>query len=242
MRYLLTFSYDGSAFFGYQKQKSKRTVQFEIETVLSKLFNQKVLISASGRTDAKVHANNQKAHFDVNKAFDCLKIKDSLNKMLPEDIYIKSISKVDISFHARYSVLKKEYLYKINVGEYNPFERNYVYQLNKKLDIEKMRLAIKDFIGENDYKSFSKSDYEEKDTIREIYKADIICEGSIITIDFIGNGFLRYMVRNMVGYLIQVGEGAKDCDVSLVLSYKDRTKAGITAPPEGLYLNEVFYN
>ena len=140
MRYLITFSYDGSNFYGYQIQNNERTVQGEIEKVLTKINgNKKITISASGRTDRGVHAINQKAHFDCE--LDGNKIFNSMNKMLPKDIYIKKIEKVDNDFHARFSVQKKEYIYIINMGEYDPLMRNYQYQYNKKLDVDKMKLA-----------------------------------------------------------------------------------------------------
>ncbi len=128
MRYLMTFSYDGTNFYGYQKQKNKRTVQDEIENVLSKINDKKISISASGRTDAGVHAINQKAHFDSSNEYDTDRLKHSMNKMLPDDIYIKNIKLVNDDFHARFNVTRKKYVYKINVGEYNPLDRNYIYQ------------------------------------------------------------------------------------------------------------------
>ena len=132
MRYLITFSYDGTNFYGYQKQINKRTVQGEIERVLSKINNEKIVISASGRTDAKVHAINQKAHFDLKKKFDQDKLINSMNKLLPKDIYIKRIEAVPDNFHARFNVKKKTYIYKINTGVYDPLTRNYIFQYNLK--------------------------------------------------------------------------------------------------------------
>lgn len=240
MRYLLTFSYDGSLFYGYQKQKNKRTIQEEIEKILSIIFNEKVIISASGRTDAKVHAFNQKAHFD-QKEMDLNKLKSALNKMLPKDIYIKDIQKVDNDFHARFDVIKKEYIYKVNVGNYNPIDRNYIYQYNKELNLEKMLEATKYLIGKHDFTSFT-SKQEEKDMVRTIYKIDIKKENNILTFTFIGNGFLRYMIRNIMGVLIAVGEEKIEPNyIKKILNAKDRTKALKTANPEGLYLSNVYY-
>ena len=238
----MTFTYDGSSYYGYQKQVDKLSIQDEIERVLSKIFNQKIKISSSGRTDRGVHALNQKAHFDVDKKVDLNKLKHSINSLINEDIYIKSIKKVKDDFHARYDVLRKEYIYKINIGEYNPIERNYVYQYNKELNIEEMKKGIKLFIGEHDFKSFS-TDTLDKDTIRTIYEAKITKNKNEITISFIGNGFLRYMVRNMVGVLIEIGEGKRDYkSITEILNAKDRTKSGIKAPSNGLYLKDVKYS
>ena len=211
-------------------------------TLLSKeLHGMKIKIHSSGRTDAKVHALCQTAHYDASKDMDLSKLVYSLNSLTNDDIYIKSIKKVSDNFHARYDVKEKEYIYKINVGEYNPLFRNYIYQYNRNLDIESMKKAIKLFLGKHDFKSFS-TDTLDKDTIREIYKVGITKNKNIITISFTGNGFLRYMVRNMVGLLIEIGEGKRSIDsVKEILKAKDRTKSGIKAPGMGLYLKHVKY-
>lgn len=244
MRYLMTFSYDGSNFYGYQKQNNERTVQGEIEKVLTKINgNNKVLISASGRTDRGVHAINQKAHFDM-EINDIDKLLNSLNKLLPSDIYIKKIEKVSDDFHARFNVLKKEYIYKINMGEYNPLMRNYIYQYNDKLDIQKMIEASKYFIGTHNFKSFTKclKEYEENDYVRTIYDISFDLEDDILIIKFIGSGFMRYMVRNLVGTLIEVGQNKKTCeDIIKILSSMNRCEAGKTIEACGLYLNDVYY-
>ena len=134
MRYFITFSYDGTAFNGYQKQPRVRTVQGELEKALKQINdNKEVSVSATGRTDAGVHALNQKAHFDLEKEFDIDKLKQGLNSLLPEDIYVKKVEKVPDNFHARFDAIGKEYVYIINMGEYNPLERHYVYQHFKKL-------------------------------------------------------------------------------------------------------------
>jgi len=243
MRYLLTFSYDGTNYSGYQKQPELITIQKVIEEALTKInSNHPVSIHASGRTDSGVHAINQKAHFDLNKEMDISRIQYSLNKLLPNDIYIKDIVEVNPDFHARFDVRKKEYIYKINIGEYNPIDVNYVLQYNKILDIEKMKKAIKYFEGEHNFRSFTKIDEEKESYIRTIYETDIELNDNIITIKFSGNGFLRYMVRNMVGLLIEIGELKKEPEEVLRLfEVQSRNEAGITASPNGLYLNNVYY-
>ena len=149
MRYFITFSYDGTAYKGYQKQPGEKTIQDEIEKILTKINGNKfVSVSATGRTDSGVHALNQKAHFDLEKDYNLEVLRNSLNKMLPDDIYIKKVEVVSESFHARFNVKSKEYIYRINVGEYNPIEKNYVYQYNKKLDIAEMERALKYLEGE----------------------------------------------------------------------------------------------
>lgn len=241
MRYLMTFSYDGTNFSGYQKQPYKRTIQEEIEKVLSKINNSQISISASGRTDAKVHAINQKAHFDTDKEWNLNTLYNSLNKLLPSDIHIKKIEIVNSDFHARFNVKKKIYVYKINLDEYNPLDRNYIYQYNKCLNIDKIKEATKYLIGEHDFTSFTKLD-EPKDCIRTIYNIDIKLDNNIMLLRFEGNGFLRYMVRNMVGTLIAVGENKiEPIYIEEILKSKNRANAFLTAPPEGLYLENVFY-
>ena len=246
MRYFMTFSYDGTAYSGYQKQPDKMTIQDELEKVLYKLNgDREVSVCSSGRTDAGVHALNQKAHFDMDKEYDVELLKNSINKMLPWDIYIKKIEIVDDNFHARFNVSAKEYIYKINTGEYNPIQKNYVYQFNKRLDVSEMERALKYLEGEHNFKSFTKSTDEIKDYNRKIIQTSLIRDTkniNEITISIMGTGFLRYMVRNIVGLLIEIGQGKyKSEDIFDILKAEDREAAGITAPPNGLYLKDVFY-
>ena len=175
MRYLITFSYDGTNFSGYQKQPRERTVQQELEKVLKQLNdNKKVEVHASGRTDAKVHALNQKAHFDIEVKITEEKLQKGMNSLLPEDIYIKKVEKVSDDFHARFNAIGKEYIYQINMGEYNPLERNYVYQYNKKLDIFEMERAMKYLEGTHNFKSFTKTDEEKNDYVRTLSQTNIL--------------------------------------------------------------------
>lgn len=245
-RYFITFSYDGSNFSGYQKQANKRTIQEEMEKVLTSINDkQKVDLCASGRTDAKVHALNQKGHFDLEKDLPVDKLKMGINSLLPGDIHVKKVERISENFHARYNANGKEYLYLLNMGEFNPIERNYVCQYNRKLDVASMERAIKYLEGTHDFKSFSKTDEDKEDYVRTISQANIIRDIkdlNRITFSFVGTGFLRYQIRNMVGTLIEVGEGKrKSEDMIHILDAKDRTVAGKTANPEGLYLRNVFY-
>lgn len=245
-RYLITFSYDGTNFFGYQKQPESRTVQTEIEKVLTQMnHNEPIEIHASGRTDAKVHALNQKAHFDLDTDMSEDRIKKSMNSLLPDDIYIKTVKEVADNFHARYNAKGKEYIYLINMGEYNPLERNYIYQYNHRLDVAEMERALKYLEGTHSFKSFTPPSDENADYIRTLSQTSIIRDTkdiNKITISFVGTGFMRYQVRNMVGTLIEVGEGKRKSEEMIaVLRSEDRTQAGKTANPEGLYLKNVFY-
>lgn len=246
MKYFMTFSYDGTNFNGYQKQPKKRTVQKEIEDVLKQINDGKcVSIYSSGRTDAGVHALNQKAHFEMNIKISPDRLIKGMNALLPSDIYIKQINMVDDDFHARFSAIGKEYVYKINMGEYNPIERNYVYQYCKKLDVVAMERGLKYLEGTHNYKSFVKTDEEIVDYVRTISQATIVRDSKDLNkliITFVGTGFLRYMVRNMVGLLIEIGEGKrKPEDIIEIFKDENRKSAGKTAPSCGLYLRNVFY-
>ena len=246
MRYLMTLSYDGTNFSGYQKQVKERTVQGELEKALKQINdNKKVEVHATGRTDAKVHAINQKAHFDMDTNIPIDKLIKGINSLLPEDIYVKKLENVSDEFHARFNALGKEYIYIINMGEYNPLERNYVYQYNKKLDVVEMERAMKYIEGTHNFKSFTKTDEEKNDYIRTISQTNLTRDSkdvNKITLSFVGTGFLRYMVRNIVGTLIEIGEGKRRSEeIITILNEEDRTKAGKTANPEGLYLKNVFY-
>ena len=246
MRYLITFSYDGSKYNGYQKQPNGNTVQDKLEEVLKGINdNNSVSVSASGRTDAGVHAINQKAHFDLKTKITPENLKKAMNSLLPGDIYVKSVVKVDDDFHARYNVKAKEYIYKINMGEYDPILKDYIYQYNKKLDVVEMERALKYIEGTHDFKSFTAGDDVREDYVRTIIQANLIRDlknVNMVTISFLGTGFLRYMVRNLVGTLIQIGEGKyKSTDIIDIMEAKDRRKAGICADACGLYLKDVFY-
>lgn len=246
MRYFITFSYDGSKYKGYQKQPRVKTIQSEIEKALKRINGGKpVVLVASGRTDAGVHAYNQRGHFDLDKPILCEKIKNGINSLIPDDIYVKSVHEVHDDFHARFDVKAKEYIYKINMGQYNPIEKDYVYQYNKKLDIPEIQRALKYLEGEHDFRSFVKIDEEKDNYIRTIVHTSLIRDiknVNQITLSFLGTGFMRYMIRNIVGMLIEIGEGKyKSEDIIKVLNAKDRKQAGICAPACGLYLNDVYY-
>ena len=246
MKYFMTFSYDGRNFNGYQKQPRKRTVQKEIEDVLKQINSGKsVSISASGRTDAGVHALNQKAHFEMNIQITPERLLKGMNSLLPADIYVKNIKLVEDDFHARFNAIGKEYVYKINMGEYDPIERDYVYQFCKKLDVVSMERGLKYLEGTHNFKSFVKTDDEIEDYVRTISQATVARDSKDLNkliITFVGTGFLRYMVRNMVGLLIEVGEGKrKPEDIIDILKQENRKLAGKTAPSCGLYLRNVFY-
>ena len=241
-RYLIDFSYSGANFSGYQKQPGKRTIQDELEKVLSSINNSPVKVVSSGRTDALVNARHQKAHFDLDKKIGAYKLNGALNSYLPDDIYVNSVTKVDNLFHARYMVKEKTYEYLINTREYNPLLRTHVYQYCKPLNIKKMSEAVKYFIGKHDFTTFASAEDKKEDKVREIYDANASEKDGIIKITFKGSGFLKYQVRNMVGTLIKIGEEKVSPDIILsLLEKKDRKCAFICAPAQGLTLIDVKY-
>lgn len=241
MKFLIKFAYDGTNFSGFQYQPGKRTIEEELNKVLTKINNNhKTTIVATGRTDAKVHALSQYAHVNLDVNITEYKLKRAMNSFLDDDIHVLEVKKVDDSFHARYNVLSKTYKYYINLGEYNPTRRNYELQYNHTLNIEKMKEAIKVFLGEHDYRAFVTQNKEKDNCIRTITKAEIEEKNNILIITFTGNGFLRYQVRNMVGILIRIGENKLTKEqLSEILLSCDRTKSGKTAPACGLYLEKV---
>jgi tRNA pseudouridine38-40 synthase len=243
MRFLIKFSYDGTAYSGFQAQRGLDTIEKRMNEALTKINNgKKTCITATGRTDKKVHALSQYGHADIDVNITEKKLKKALNSNLPEDIHVIETSIVDDNFHARYNVKEKTYKYILNTKEYNPLERNYVFQYNYDLDIKSMKEAIKYFLGKHDFRAFVTDNKEKENCVREITKVNIEEDNGKIIFTFTGDGFLRYQVRNMIGILIRVGENKlSPKDVDKILQSKDRTKSGKTAPAEGLYLVNVKY-
>ena len=235
-------SYDGSKFHGFQVQNQFRTVQGEIQKAIKNICkDENIVIHASGRKDAKVHGRRQVFHFDTLREMPEKQWKRAINHFLPNDIYIIDSFLVDENFHSRYSAIKKEYHYMLSMNDYSPFETNYIYQYGKELDIEAMRNAAKIFIGEHDFASFCAVD-QYGNTIRTLYQIEIENNQGIVTFKLVGNGFRRYMVRHLVGGLIQVGAHRITKEfLEELLESKGQKKCLFKAKPQGLYLHEVFY-
>ncbi len=241
MRYKAVVMYDGTMFHGFQSQDNLRTVQQEIEEVLKVVTKKETRIFPAGRTDTGVHALGQVFHFDYEIKMEEWQIKNAINSRLPKDIYIKNINIVNDDFHARYHATKKSYQYIINTNEFNPLNKNYCYYYKYKLDINKMIEASKIFIGEHDFKSFTKN-HKIENTVRIIYDINFDIKDNIIKINFIGNGFLHNMVRIIVAMLIEVGNDRLTIDDLLnAMENKDRKYAPKLAPANGLYLMSVEY-
>lgn len=246
-RYKIIFSYDGSQFAGYQYQPKLRTIQGELEKAISYINGQKkTVVHSSGRTDALVHSLGQVAHFDLQVQITENKLKRALNSNLPNDIHVISAYQVEDDFHARYMVASKEYEYIMNLGEYNPLERCYVYQCCHSLDLEAIRKALSYLEGTHDFRAFVSENKNHENCVRTIYETSLAIDTlnpSKIHIYFKGSGFLKYQVRNMVGTLIRIGEGKMEPErILAILESKNRMKAGRTAPACGLYLVRVNYD
>ena len=243
MRYLIRFSYDGTNFYGYEKQPDKRSVEEELEKAVNYINNKKeTKVTASGRTDKGVHALDQTASFTLDVNITLYKLKCALNSLLPKDMHVHKVEIVNDDFHPRYMVKNKIYMYVINMGEYNPLERNYVLELNRKLDIQKMKTAIKDFIGVHDFECFTSAEAEKDSYVREIFNASIKEEKDKLYIRFEGTGFMKYQVRNMVGTLIKIGSNKLEPDIiKKILTDKKYRKYVYTAKAQGLYLEKVNY-
>lgn len=240
----LTIEYDGTNYHGWQIQKIEPTIQQEIEKALEKMTRTKTKVIGAGRTDAGVHALGQAASFKCKTSISPDAFKKGLNSILPKDIVISQCIYVQEQFHARYDAENKIYLYKIlNTDTPSPILRNYVWHIKKKLDIDSMQKAAMHLCGTHDFKAFEGAGSPKKDTFRYIEYAQFTKENSeIILFEIKGNGFLKFMVRNIVGTLAEAGIGKITADdFKDILFSKDRTNAGPTAPAQGLFLVDVNY-
>lgn len=240
-----TISYDGTLFAGYQVQPGERTVQLEIENVLTKMHkSEKVKITASGRTDARVHATGQVIHFDTSLSIPLDRYEKALNVQLPRDIRVLSVEEVEADFHARYSVFGKRYRYIWNCeAQQSPFRRNYTVETNGvKPDIEKMQAAAQYIVGTHDFSCFCAANTSVVDKVRTVQSLSFSWQGEELHMVIEGNGFLYNMVRIIAGTLWEVGIGKRDAqELKGIIASMERGKAGKTAPAHGLYLEKVFY-
>ncbi len=240
----MTIAFDGSKYRGWQKQKDTNlTIQGKIEAVLSKMTGEEIQLVGCGRTDSGVHAENYIANFH-SKCTNSIDIMlNYLYEFLPEDIVVKSIEDVAERFHARYNIISKTYVYKINNNKFrNVFDRKYTYHLAEKLNLSEMRNAAKYLIGSHDFQSFTNMKKGEKSTIRTINYINIFENDGILAIEVNGNGFLWNMVRVIVGTLIEVGKNKlKPKDIEAILNEKKRWEAGPLAQAKGLFLRDVQY-
>ncbi len=245
MNYKLHISYDGTKYKGWQRnKKTGGTIQAKVEQTLSKYFDEDITLTAAGRTDAGVHAKMQVANFHTNKQADAETLRKGLNHYLPKDIVINEVSIADDRFHSRFAAKQKTYTYTVWKADapYPPlFERKYVYEYDKIIDIGKMKSAARKFLGQHDFIGFS-SDKTKKSTVRTINTIDITEDGFTVKISLTGDGFLYNMVRIIAGTLLEISSGEMDeSAIDEVFKTNSREVAGFTASACALTLESVEY-
>jgi tRNA pseudouridine38-40 synthase len=241
----LILAYDGSHYHGWQRQKNALSVQEVIEDKIQLMVDEPIKLVASGRTDAGVHALRQVCNFKTRSAIGPAVIKRGLNGLLPDDIFVKDADYVSRGFHARYQVKSKTYEYRIlNRADPDVFQRNYVWHIRAPLDREGMTECLASLVGRNDFTSFRSSGSGNRNPVRSIIRSEIHGnENGLLRILMEADGFLRHMVRNIVGTLVEVGLGKIKFDgFRKILESKDRRCAGVKAPPQGLFLMNVRYH
>lgn len=242
MNYKLTIQYDGSRYDGWQKQgNTANTIQGKLESVLSHLVEGEV--HGAGRTDAGVHALGQTASVKLPGNLPPEQVRDYLNSYLPEDIAVTDVEQVEDRFHARLNAKGKVYCYEIRMGDVpDVFRRRYQYRVSEPLDVTAMRAAAEKLIGTHDFRAFCSNKKYKKSTVRTVSAVDIAVNDADMSITFRGNGFLYNMVRIMTGTLLEVGLGLRRAEeMEEILASRDRTRAGKTAPAQGLTLVQVEY-
>ncbi len=243
MKILLSISYDGTNYNGWQRQTKFSSVQGEVEKAISKVFNKDIKIIGASRTDAKVHALDQKAIFTIDKtSIPPEKIYILINKNLPEDIKVKSSELIYDDFHPLKNVEKKTYTYTIDNGKFqNPLFRNVATYVKDELDVQKMNEASQYFIGTFDFVAFCKHAKEKENTVRTIYDTKVYKNENFIYFTITGNGFLHNMVRTIMGTLIDVGLGKTPIDeVENIILSKNRNLSSKVISGNGLCLSKIY--
>ncbi len=239
----LIMEYDGTNYHGWQIQKNAVTVQECIENAIKKLTGVRPKLSGCGRTDTGVHALNYVCSFKTESQIGCDRFPYAINRFLPEDIVCKEAQEMPEDFDAHKSAVGKTYIYKIQNSQYpDVFQNNRAWYYRYDLDVEKMQKAAKSFLGTHDFIGFAAAGFTVKTTVRTINAINVKKDGDLIIISISGNGFLYNMVRIIAGTLVFVGNGKIDGEkMDEIIASCDRKRAGITAPPHGLYLSEVYY-
>lgn len=239
----MTLQYDGTAYHGWQVQDNAVTVQGTLEKAIQSVTGETLRVTGCGRTDAGVHAKQYSANFYTQSSIPTDRLPYALNAHLPADIVCLDALECEYSFHAKNSAIGKRYVYYIyHAPIADVFYRNYAWHYRHSLDINEMQKAAKAFIGTHDFEGFSSAGRTVKTTVRTITDLHVEQNGKHIIIDVAGNGFLYNMVRIIAGTLVFVGNGKISADeIPAIIASKDRSRAGITAPPQGLFLTEVYY-
>lgn len=240
MRYKAEVSYDGNSYYGFQRLNELPTIQKELEKAVSIINKKDTVVKGASRTDKGVHAYGQVVHFDLDYNVPCDRLIGAINAILPRDIRVMEIENASNDFHARRSAVGKKYVYKINLGNYDVFLDRYYLQYPYKLDIKKMEECSKIFLGIHNFKNFTAGERDNYEAI--INEINFIKNGDILEIEFVGKSFYRYMVRNMVGAMIDVARGKHSIkEVEELLKNWNKKGQMQTASPNGLYLDCVYY-
>lgn len=238
----LIIEYDGTSYVGWQIQPNGLSIQQVMEEALAKILGGPARLTSSGRTDAGVHALGMVATFKTERGIPLTAFTKGLNSLLPPDIAVKSACDVALAFNPRADALGKHYRYTIHMGsQRSPLSRLYAWHVHGNIDVERMRQGARHFVGEKDFASFRTTGCAAKTTVRRIDAVDLVHGGDFLEINVKGSGFLRNMVRMMVGTLVEVGRGKLDPKEILRFFDAPGTEAGPTAPPQGLCLMEVYY-
>ncbi|NLW33940.1 tRNA pseudouridine(38-40) synthase TruA [Syntrophorhabdus aromaticivorans] len=240
---VLTIAYDGTSYHGWQYQPNGITVEQVVRQAVERILDHKAKIYAAGRTDAGVHAQGQVVNFFTEKPIDLSNLARGLNSMLPGDIRVRGASEADPSFHARYSARSKTYVYCVlNSLHDSPFHTRYVWHVPRTLEVVKMDKAMKLITGEHDFSAFKKKEEVYHSSVRNVMRARVKRRGDLVYFVIEATGFLRYMVRNIVGTFMLIGLGKITAnDLRSILESKDREQAGPTAPAKGLCLQRIAY-
>lgn len=242
--YKITIQYDGTRYKGWQVlTSSDMTIQGKLQNILSRLAGEQIDVIGSGRTDAGVHAKGQVANFHIKNNISTVQIMEAFNKYLPDDISVTDIEEVPDRFHARYNAASKTYTYYINTApKADVFNQRFQYHYGKELNVQVMKAAASNIIGTHDFTSFCGNSHFKKSAVRTVSDITITANDNLIAISYSGDGFLQNMVRIMTGTLIEVGNGSRDANsIAELIELKDRSAAGYTAPPQGLFLEMVMY-
>ena len=241
----MVLQYDGTRYHGWQWQKNALTIQAVVEEKIQDLTKEQVRVIASGRTDTGVHALHQVCHFLSHSEMDPDSIRKGLNSLLPDDILVRHVEQAPSDFHARYSVKSKAYEYRIlNREQPDLFLRHYAWHVARKLDLTRMEACVSFLGGRHDFSSFKSARSDNLNPVREMIRAEVHgpSEEGLVRFVFEADGFLRHMVRNIVGTVVEVGSGRINPDEFLkIVEAKDRKRAGVKAPPQGLFLTMVRY-
>jgi len=241
---LLVLSYDGTGYCGWQRQINGLSIQEVVEARVKTMCGGEITLIASGRTDAGVHARAQVCNFTTTSTLSVDTLKKGLNSLLPQDIFIISADDAPIDFHARYDAKSKVYAYHIrNREDRDPFERNRHWHIPRPLDMGPMGECLALLMGTHDFSAFKSAGSENRNPVRTVIRAELCrSDEGLVTIQLAADGFLRHMVRNIVGTVVEAGLGKMDQEgFRAVLESKDRQQAGMKAPAQGLFLMEVRY-